>query len=310
MTVAVVRSGELLYRGHFGFEDREGNVPANEATIMRFASISKPITAVALVRESEAGRIDLDKPFRNYVPDWPEHHLPMTAAQILGHLSGIRHYAPGKTDNSTRFYRSLSDALNLFKNDDLVHPPGSEYRYSTHAYTLAGVVLERVSGNDFRTTIRSMLSSIAPGIDVELRSQNKARRSALYQLTNDGMASRIPDTAIEDNSWKYPGGGLEGTAVDLAFLGDAVYRGLIVSSAGRDLMWTSLRDGSGRLTNYGLGWALGDGTVGHGGSQQGARSALSICRRDGTVVVVLANTNISANPGTLATRLLQIWSKN
>lgn len=309
MTVAVVRDGQLLYRGRYGFENLEDRVETSEETIMRYASVSKPITATAIMRLADSGRIDIDLPIRRYVPAWPAHHAPLTTRQILAHLSGIRHYRAGKNDNSGRYYPSLAEALRVFQNDDLVSRPGSRYLYSTHAYTLAGAALEQASGSDFRSAIRSMLSEAAPSIDVEVRSQSKARRAAIYGLTRDGTPVRIPSDAVEDNSWKYPGGGLEGTAVDLARFGDAVYRARIVSAAGRDAMWTAQRDADGRSTGYGLGWRIGTDTVSHGGSQQGARSSLLIDRRDGTVVAVLTNTDIAVRPSTLAEQLMRIWGR-
>ncbi|MCP5112202.1 MAG: beta-lactamase family protein, partial [bacterium] len=92
LSVAVAIDGEFRWSRGFGLSDVENNVPATADTMFRLASISKPITAVAVMQLAEQGKLDLDAPIRQYVPSFPAKPWPITARQLLGHLGGIRHY--------------------------------------------------------------------------------------------------------------------------------------------------------------------------------------------------------------------------
>src|SRR5205085_890951 len=89
-----------------------------EKTVFRLASISKTITAVAIMQLLEKGQIDLNAPVQKYVPEFPEKSWPVTTRQLLGHLSSIRHYKGNEID-STRFYPNLKTAQGQILNSGL-----------------------------------------------------------------------------------------------------------------------------------------------------------------------------------------------
>ena len=107
---------------------------------MRIASISKPLAMCAAARLYEQGKLDFDKPVREYVESWPDKHPPITVRQIASHTAGIRHYKEEKKDEkekadglgdtkypefySTKAYKTVGEALEVFKDDDLLCEPG------------------------------------------------------------------------------------------------------------------------------------------------------------------------------------------
>ena len=114
----------------------------------RIASISKPMTMCAVAKLCEEGKLDVDKPVSEYLGKdvWPEDKSSITLRQLLSHSSGIRHYErkheiearkqlekeKGKDavkaeefENFAKHYKKATDALELFKDDELVHEPGS-----------------------------------------------------------------------------------------------------------------------------------------------------------------------------------------
>ena len=90
LTVAV--KGKIVYSQGFGYADLEERVPVWPTTKFRIGSISKPLTATALVQLVEAGKLDLDSPVQNYVPSFPDKGGVITTRMLAGHLAGIRHY--------------------------------------------------------------------------------------------------------------------------------------------------------------------------------------------------------------------------
>lgn len=97
MVIGVSVDGTQVWTEGMGYADLENRVPCSPDTVMRIASISKPLTAAAAARLWEEGKLDLDAPVQKYVPEFPEktfegEAVPITPRLILSHLSGIRHY--------------------------------------------------------------------------------------------------------------------------------------------------------------------------------------------------------------------------
>lgn len=265
----------------WGMTDLQAGDRVGVESKFRFASISKPITAALVMRAVEAGKLNLDQDVRSYVKSWKKPGI--TLRMILGHRSGIRHYRPDRKDAGFEV-RTTEEAIALFADDDLVFEPGSKYAYSTHAYTVAAGALEAVNGKPFVQQVAEFTASIgAGGIVCESWSEGWPKnRSRHYQIL-DGKP--LPAGRAEDLSWKYAGGGMEGTAKDLAQFGHQMRRGMVVSAQSLKELWSD-PEGDG----YGLGWAVDSDMVSHSGSQQGARSMLIIDSRNQLVVAVLTNT--------------------
>ncbi|HYU43774.1 MAG TPA: serine hydrolase domain-containing protein, partial [Vicinamibacteria bacterium] len=100
LSIGVVRGRELRWSAGYGLSDVENMVPATPITVYRLASVSKPITAAAVLRLVEQGRMDLDAPIQRYVPAFPDKPWPITARQLLGHQSGIRNWTDEEFHNT------------------------------------------------------------------------------------------------------------------------------------------------------------------------------------------------------------------
>ena len=290
LSVAILRDGRVVFERAFGAADRERALPATPATLYRLASISKPVTATIALQLVEEGVLDLDRDLRDYAPHLRERLPAMTLADVLSHTSGLRHYRDDRVDNSTT-HRTTHESLDLFLSDPLLFAPRAKYSYSTHAYTVVADVLEHVTGRSYVDLVRERVRDRGlPTLDVEVLADSKPARSALYSRVESGPAKL--STPREDLSWKYAGGGLESTALDLARFGDAVRTGALVSPASRNRMWRATTLADGTTSNYGLGWRLepARGEVFHTGSQQGANGCLVLVPKDALVIAILTNT--------------------
>ncbi|XP_061577828.1 serine beta-lactamase-like protein LACTB, mitochondrial isoform X2 [Cololabis saira] len=97
LVVGVSVDGAQVWREGIGYADLENRVPCTPETVMRIASISKPLTSAAAARLCEEGKLDLDVAVQKYVPEFPQKeydgkNVTITPRMILSHLSGIRHY--------------------------------------------------------------------------------------------------------------------------------------------------------------------------------------------------------------------------
>jgi serine beta-lactamase-like protein LACTB len=306
MTVAVVSGGQVRWSAGFGTQDVENNIPAKAATVYRLGSISKPITAVAVMQLFERGRLDLDAPVQKYCPAFPEKQWPVTTRQVLGHLAGIRHYKSAEEFNSTRFYASVTEGLDMFKDEPLLQEPGTKFTYTTHGYSVLGCVVEGASGQKFVDFVAENV--FRPAAMERIRADSVAdiipNRAQGYRVTDKGVLTNSP---LADNSYKVPGGGFVSTAEDLARFAVALQAGKLLKRETLELMYAPQKTKDGKETNYGLGWGVGkrptgERTVGHSGGQQRISTFLHMQPEQGLAVVIMSNLE-GARLGDLAQRI-------
>ncbi len=292
LTVAVAVGRRLVWTKGFGLADVENAVPATSETMYRLASLSKPMTATAAMQLAERGKIDLDANVRRYVPSFPGKPWPITTRQLLAHLGGIRHYLPGEKFDATRRYVSVLEGLDPFKEDPLVHEPGTAFLYSTYGYTLVGAVVEAAAGMPFLDYMRENVwrrAGMESIRDDDSRVLIRHRALGYVRIENGELRNSEP----ADTSYKLPGGGLIAPASDMARFGAALQSGALVRPDTLIRMFAKQKARSGRLVAYGLGWALGQWKgrreVYHTGSQERVNDVLYMLPKEGVAVVVLAN---------------------
>ena len=296
LSVAIVIDNALRWQKAYGLADLENSVPAKAATAYRIASVSKPITAVAVMQLAERGKLDLDAPIQKYVPSFPAKQWPLTTRQLLGHLSGIRNYK-GNENDSTRFYSSLTEALSIFKDDPLDFEPATKFSYTTYGYTVLGTVIEAASGMSYIDYMRENI--FRPANMSRTRADNVydiiPNRSRGYGPKVYGkFDGELRNAALADTSYKIPAGGLVSTVEDLANFAIAVQNGVLVKKETFEQMSVPQKTRDGKQTPYGLGWFIDgigerNGIVWHGGVQQGATSMLFILPKERFAVVILTN---------------------
>lgn len=308
LSVAVAFRHQFLYSKGFGSADLEHRVPVTERTVFRTASIAKTITATALMQLVEQGRVDLDAPIQKYCPAFPVKPWPITPRLILGHLAGIRHYKSGESGGKTHYF-SIEESLALFKDDPLLHEPGTKYLYSTFAYNVIGCAIEGASGLTYEQYLQRNIWTPAGMTHTRLDRlwdivPDRAR--GYYRTTEDDLKSLPPaartlvkpgdviNAPLHDTSMKIAGGGLLSTSEDLVRFGIAVQTGKLLKKATLDVMWTQGQTTAGEATGYGLGWGVqppqeGMRRISHNGNQIGASGGFIIIPEVELTYAVLTN---------------------
>src|SRR5713101_7434714 len=312
ISVAVVQKGQPVWSAGFGMSDLEDFSPATSSTLYRLGSISKPITAVAILQLFERGKLDLDAPVQKYCPSFPQKDSPITSRQLLAHLGGIRHYnKDGKGDvpeDSARHFATMEESLQLFASDPLLSKPGTQFHYSTYGYTLLGCVLEGAASQKYVDFVRENVFRPA-AMDHTQADDFFAvvpHRTRWYHRDKTGA---VRNAGVLDSSYKIPGGGLISSADDMASFEAAILAGKLLKAATQEMMLTRQHTADGKFTAYALGWGVSDKfglhLIGHNGSQQGTSTAILLAPQKTAAVVVLANMdNLDANA--LAESLLKI----
>jgi len=310
LSVAVVVDHKLRWSAGYGLADVENFVPAKALTAYRLGSISKPITAAAVMELAERGKLDLDAPIQKYCPAFPAKQWPATARLLLGHLSGVRHYKDETEFASTRHYNSVVEGLDMFKDDPLLFEPGTKYTYTTHGFAVLGCAVEGASGMSFSDFVRENVFKPA-GMD-RIRVDNVAdiipNRAQGYYKSQSGA---LRNSGLADTSYKIPGGGFISTVEDLAKFAIAMQNGTLLKKEALDQMWTSMKTRDGKATGYGMGWGISERNgmkeVHHGGAQQRVSTFLYTIPEKGLAVVLMTNLeNIGGGLANLSRQIADI----
>lgn len=309
LSVAVGVDGEIVWSEGFGYANVEHRIPVMPLAKFRSGSIAKAMTGTGLAVLVERGRIELDAPVRRYVPEWPEKHPTITIRQLAGHLSGIRHYDPqGEEFFNQKRYTDIVDALEWFRDDPLLFPPGTKYSYSSWGYNLLGAALQRAAGKPYLIHMDEavfeplgMRSTVADHSDTIIAYRvsfyERAGGGPSYHTRQSGWHSEehtLLNGPFSDNSYKWPGGGFLTTPEDLVRLGSALLEPGFLKAETLALLLTPMRTASGQETGYGLGWRMGTDsrgqrTFGHGGGSVGGTSRLLVYPEQRVVVAIQAN---------------------
>ena len=292
ITVSIGRSNNpVVWREGFGLADLETGTPATPQTRFRIGSVSKLITAVALMRSVEAGDVDLDSPISRYLPALPRHLGDVTLRQLAGHTAGIRHYRGNEFLSNTP-YPSLAGAITVFAADSLVAPPGTRYAYSSYGYNLIGAVLEAVTQQSFpELAQRLVLSPLGmESTTADLEGITIPGRARMYTITPAGPTA-VPD---DDLSGRWPSGGFLSSTDDMARLGRSILAPGLVNATSLSVMVTPQQLASGQATSVGIGWRVSSDSAGrqyyhHGGTSNGGAAMLLVYPREQLVIAMASN---------------------
>jgi D-alanyl-D-alanine carboxypeptidase len=304
VTVAVLRAGEPVHVRGYGTAHLESLAAATESTVYHIGSITKPVTAAAVLHLAERGRLDLDDDVTRHVPELDSPGAPITIRQLLGHTSGLA--GPGQVAGKFLERRHLefsrADLVELLRGEPRVSTPGERFAYNNLGYLLLGIVVERVSGRTYEDYLRDEVLAPAGARSVALCDARRVipHRAAGYELRDGTAFNHEPVNA----SLVFAAGGLCGNAADVAVWLRALAGGVVVAPEAFRRMTTRgvLADGSAHAYGYGLfvDSLAGHPRIHHGGDVNGYSGHAAHYPGEDVTVVVLTNTR-----GTAARRIEQ-----
>ena len=306
LSVAFMKDDFVWAQG-YGFADLENQVPVTEKSAYRLASVTKPMTATAIMQLVEKGKIDLDAEVQTYVPYFPRKQWPITVRQLLGHLGGISHYQNYDLEGHFKEHKNTREAIAVFENFDLVAEPGTRYNYSSYGYNLLGAVIEGASGQSFGEYMRENIWAPLGMSDTRMDDPldlipNRVRG---YQLI-DG---KIKNSEFVDISSRFAAGGTRSTVIDLLKFAKGLNARKILSEKSIALMYEPMATKDGRLIDYGMGWGTNNANgrffISHSGGQQETRTILYNYPTKNLIVAAGCNFE-GGDPSLYARRLIEL----
>lgn len=309
VSAAVIKEGETILLDGFGYADRDKQLPMTAGHVLPIASTSKAFTATSVALLADEGKLDLDRPVREYMPGFglkdPAANNEVTARDLLCHRTGLPRH--------DLLWITWPD----IPRDDLIFervrhlPPNKPFRsvwqYQNHMYAAAGCLVERISGKSWEDFVRAR---IFEPLNMKTSSFGQDEKdpaqafSVLYKKNKEGKneecqpesvacvgpAGSIRSTARDMVEWlKFNLSG--GKAGETALIGEATFAELHRPNIPYQLFPFEI-DETHRM-GYGLGWFVdcyrGEKVVHHGGNVSGASILVSMIPEKKIGCVFLAN---------------------
>ena len=325
LAVGIIEKGRIVYLKGYGFADREKNVSVTTETMFRWASCTKPVTAVVALQLAEKGQLDLDADVRKYVPEYPDKGEIITVRELLCHQSGIVHYANGKVIPTKRDYdmpHPFADpvmGLDKFKESPLLFKPGEKFSYSSYGYVLLSAVVQRAGKERFADQVEERIAKPLgmTTLQPDYQWENISNRAVGYHFDLIGQIVRSTDT---DQSWKWGAGGYISTIGDFARFAEGLLQGHLVSQETQSRMWTIQKTKEGSATEsggmgYGLGFEVQMNKNGelmkvfHDGAQEKTRTRMVIYPSRNSGVVIMTNSEWVNEPARFSTLVFAALAK-
>jgi D-alanyl-D-alanine carboxypeptidase len=305
-SVAAVSDGKIVYVHAYGNARLEPPAPATPAMRYSIGSISKQLTAVAVLLLAEDGKLTLDDPVGKYVPDLTRGDA-ITIRQILSHTSGYPDYAPQDYMVPDWEKPISADALlGRWARKELEFEPGTRWQYSNTNFVIAGMIVEKVAGIplvDLLTARVFKPLGMTSVVNTD-RQQLGAQDAQGYFRRALGPLHPAPH---EGPGWMYAAGELAMSAEDLAKWDAAVIGQAILSPASYLQLETEVQLASGAGTSYGLGIGVGlvqgHRELRHGGEVSGFVATNLVWPDDKLAVAVLTNQDASDAAGQIAAKV-------
>ncbi|MCY1018833.1 serine hydrolase domain-containing protein [Pyxidicoccus sp. MSG2] len=297
--IGIVKNGKVLVAKGYGFANLEHQVPAGPQTLFQAGSLGKQFTAMAVMLQVEAGKLQLTDPLTKFFPGAPASWAGITVRHLLNHTSGLPDlegtldYRKDYTDEDlARFAQALT----------LEFAPGSRWSYSNTGYVLLGIIVNRVSGTFYGDVLREKVFKPAGMTTARIISEEDIipHRAAGYRLVNG---------TLKNQEWVSPSlnttadGSMYVSVRDMIAWDAAVQARAILTPESWKEILTPAPLTSGATFPYGFGWQL-DERAGkplhqHTGAWQGFTSYFGRYLGEGLSLVVLTNS-ANANPSRFA----------
>lgn len=293
--VLVLRQGKVIARRAYGLANVELKVAMQPELRFRIASISKQVTAVAILQLVQAGAIDLEAPIGRYLRNPPASWAPITVAQLLNHTSGL--VSPGDVTPELKLAitsAATGDELRKLLDAQPLHStPGTQHSYNNWGYALLGQMIENLSGTPYCDYLRAKL--LGPlGMT---QTQCPAGRRPIAGVVSgydrdDDRALATPHEPVS-KAPLVPAGGLVSNADDLARWSLALHGGKLLSAEGYARLIAITHLPSGEDVPYGFGTRLrtqdGRPLVVSNGDGPGYHSEIAVDAASGCIVIALYN---------------------
>jgi len=283
-SMAIKLGDGTLFSLSTGFADRENEIPLETDQYFRVGSATKTFTAKAALLLYQDGLFQLDDSVESLLPDLEEfsslHGSGITVRMLMNHTSGLADYVGVPYGDTYPFYMMIDDPLREWTPEALVEisvdyglqsVPGEAFSYSNTNYILLGLIIEKLSGQNYAAFVKKRL--IDPlGLEHTFVPESEAFSGdyahGYFEKDSDG---KLYDYSAQSPTAVWSAGNIVSTVPDLLIWLESLLGGELLSDEIRDEQFDfEVADGFG----YGLGVASMGGALGHNGTVFGYQTQM------------------------------------
>jgi CubicO group peptidase (beta-lactamase class C family) len=294
--VLVVQKAQVLYQNSFGFANIKEKDSLNSHSRFQLASLSKPFTAIALLKLVQEGRVSLDDSVQRFFPDFPYHGVKVD--MLLSHRSGLPNYIYSFAD-SVRHGKKYPNNLDIMDWYAKVVPtptpynrPGRSFNYCNTNYCVLAAIVEKVSGEPFGQYLYDQI--FAPlGMTNTFLVTDTSSAAVQFRTVGHQFGRRLEKDYYDDVVGDK---GLYSTTGDIYRFYNGLSQGLLLDKKLLDEAFKPRSFEREGIRNYGYGFRMHikkDHTprfIYHGGWWKGYNTMLWVCPEDEAVIIVLGNS--------------------
>ncbi len=307
VAIAVVKNGKVFKTKGYGVASVEFNAPVTTETVFEIGSVSKQITAAAIMLLVEDGKINLDDKISKFLPDTPEAWKDVTVRHLLTHTSGVKSYTSlGGFQLSKRY--KIKNFINELRPQPLDFEPGSDYKYSNSGYSLLGYIIESASGKNYWEFLRERIFK-------PLKMDKTADRDPQFVIRNRATGYEWENGRLVGRDYEltdlFSAGAIVSTAEDLAKWNIALQDETILKNSSKNESWKPYILNSEKENSYGFGWGISDfrgqHLISHGGQTAGFAANNSRYVDADLSVIVLTNLGTQGLGSSIARGIAKIY---
>jgi CubicO group peptidase (beta-lactamase class C family) len=335
VTIAVVEKNKIIYTGGFGYRDYEKKLPVTENTLFAIGSCTKAFTASILGILEKEGKVSLDKPVRDYLPelvfknDYTNKHA--TLRDMMCHRTGLPRH-----DYS--WYGSTASRNELLARVQYQEPSfelRERYQYNNFMFMAQGLVIEKITGKSWEENMQERIFKPL-GMSKSNLSVIDLEKSADRSLAYSSISNKIKAIPYRNIDAIGPAGSINSCAKDMAnwlitWINDGKFNGkeIIPPSYRAQAITSQISPGGGlpgtenpdlHMSGYGLAWGIssyrGHYRVEHGGGIDGFITTTCFFPSDSLGIFVVSNQGTPTNSirNFIADRMLKLsyrpWGKS
>jgi CubicO group peptidase (beta-lactamase class C family) len=301
--VLISNGDDVLFKNCYGLANYEYNIPVTMDTRYCIASITKSITAMAVLILEDEGKLSVLDTLDKYIPDYPK-GSSVTIHNLLTHTSGITEiFRLPDIDSFSNKRLTIEEAVAKFKDKPLDFCPGEKFNYSNSGYILLAHIIEQLSGMSYEEFIKDRIFDKLSMKDTGCYYNENVLKNKAYGYNK--VEGEIKTTLLPNMSIFYGAGNLYSTLDDLFVWTRALLKGELLSRESSQVMLKELGQIEGDFY-YGYGKIVGmkDGKIDYfyqDGGLSGYRSIYLVYPSKDITVIVLTNL--------FSTKLIEICNK-
>ena len=300
--VLAAENGNVVYKKAFGFSDFENKIPMGTSCVMSIGSVTKPITAFAIMMLKEKGLLSYEDKLVDYFPAFPDYAESITIRHLLTHTSGLVDFI-NDLDLLEKIPVLTDDVGldSLINQSALKFETGKRYSYCNSGYFLLGLIIEKLTGKTYRRFLEENIFSPLG------MNHTYVLDEVMTDIPNRTNSYRFFwDKSEDDLRLKANGNGnIYSTVNDLFLFDQALYSEQLISQSTLQEAYDTTGVRTRRGYVYGFGWRIPVGPPGnivyHNGGIAGFRAHFwrDLTHRN-TLIVLANNTWLSQNPDILS----------